>query len=159
MTGGIQPFISTVPGALDSKGRVCIPASFRHILAAQSTPGIYLCPSFVEPALEAFGQILMDSVHARLSQQDPFFSPTHDDEAAQVLAESMLLPVDENGRIRVPETMIAAAQLKDKIVFVGLGQKFQIWDPEIYAPIKAERTDRARAARLAAMRVGGGLTQ
>jgi MraZ protein len=159
MTGGIQPFISTVPGALDSKGRVCIPASFRHILAAQSTPGIYLCPSFVEPALESFGQILMDSVHARLSQQDPFFSPTHDDEAAQVLAESMLLPVDENGRIRVPETMIAAAQLKDKIVFVGLGQKFQIWDPEIYAPIKAERTDRARAARLAAMRVGGGLTQ
>lgn len=159
MTGGIQPFISTVPGSLDSKGRVCIPASFRHILAAQATPGIYLCPSFVEPALEGFGQALMDSIAARLAQQDPFFSPTHDDEAAQVLAESMMLPVDENGRIRVPDAMIASAQLKDKIVFVGLGQKFQIWDPEIYAPIKAERTERARAARLAAMRAGGGLTQ
>jgi len=159
MSGGVQPFISTVPGTLDGKGRVCIPASFRHILAAQATPGIYLCPSFVEPALEAFGQNLIDAVHARLSQQDPFFSPTHDDEAAQVLAESMLLPVDENGRIRVPEMMIATARLKDKVIFVGLGQKFQIWDPEIYAPIKQERTERARAARLAAMRGTGGMTQ
>jgi MraZ protein len=159
MSGGIQPFISTVPGTLDGKGRVCIPAPYRHILAAQSTPGIYLCPSFVEPALEAFGQTLIDAVHARLSQQDPFFSATHDDEAAQVLAESMLLPVDENGRIRVPDLMIQTAQLKDKIVFVGLGQKFQIWDPEIYAPIKQERTDRARAARLAQIHSSGGVTQ
>ncbi len=159
MSGGVQPFISTVPGTLDGKGRVCIPAGFRHILASQGTPGIYLCPSFVDPALEGFGQILIEAVHQRLAQQDPFFSPTHDDEAGQVLAETTQLPVDENGRIRVPEAMIATARLKDKIVFVGMGQKFQIWDPEIYAPIKAERTERARAGRLAMMRTGGGATQ
>jgi MraZ protein len=155
MSGGTQPFLSTVPGTLDGKGRVCIPATFRSILTAQATPGLYLCPSFVDPALEGFGQTLIDTVHQRLAQQDPFFSPTHDDEAAQVLAETTLLPVDENGRIRVPEAMIAAARLKDKVVFIGMGQKFQIWDPEIYAPIKLERTERARAHRLAAMRSGG----
>jgi DNA-binding transcriptional regulator/RsmH inhibitor MraZ len=37
MTGLVQPFISTVPGSLDSKGRVCIPAGYRHLLAAQNT--------------------------------------------------------------------------------------------------------------------------
>ena len=39
MTGLVQPFISTVPGSLDSKGRVCIPATYRHILAAQIGDG------------------------------------------------------------------------------------------------------------------------
>ena len=51
MTGLVQPFISTVPGSLDSKGRVCIPATYRHILAAQNTAGVYICPSFIDPAL------------------------------------------------------------------------------------------------------------
>ena len=62
MTGLVQPFISTVLGSLDSKGRVCIPASYRHILAAQNTPGVYVCPSFIEPALEAFGQTLLETL-------------------------------------------------------------------------------------------------
>ncbi len=66
-------------GSLDSKGRVCIPATYRHILAAQApqggqnTAGVYVCPSFADPALEAFGQTLLDSVTERLSAQDPVF--------------------------------------------------------------------------------------
>nr|WP_243846276.1 division/cell wall cluster transcriptional repressor MraZ [Rhizomicrobium palustre] len=59
----------------------------------------------------------------------------------------MLLPIDENGRVRLPENFIAAAGLKDKVVFVGLGRKFQIWDPDTYAPVKARRLAAARAAR------------
>ena len=65
MTGLVQPFISTVPGSLDSKGRVCIPATHRHLLVAQNTTGVYVCPSFSETALEAFGQSLLENVSAR----------------------------------------------------------------------------------------------
>src|ERR1700759_2084991 len=84
MTGA--PFISTVIGSLDSKGRVCIPAAYRHILAAQNTAGVYICPSFSETALEAFGQTLLEQVSARLATQDPFFSPAHDDQATAIIA-------------------------------------------------------------------------
>ena len=79
MTGLVQPFISTVPGSLDSKGRVCIPATYRHILSAQNTTGVYVCPSFIDGALDAFGQSLLDSIAARLAAQDPFFSASFDD--------------------------------------------------------------------------------
>ncbi|MBN9578467.1 MAG: hypothetical protein J0H26_08870, partial [Alphaproteobacteria bacterium] len=37
MVGATQPFISTVAGTLDAKGRVCIPAPYRQVLAAQNT--------------------------------------------------------------------------------------------------------------------------
>lgn len=145
MTGLVQPFISTVPGSLDSKGRVCIPATYRHLLAAQNTPGVYICPSFIDPAIEAFGQTVLDGINTRLANQDPFFSASYDDEATALLARTQLLPVDENGRIRLPDALIEYAGLKDKIVFVGKAQKFQVWNAEAYAPVEAEALARVKA--------------
>jgi MraZ protein len=145
MTGLVQPFISTVPGSLDAKGRVCIPATYRHLLSAQNTAGVYVCPSFIDPALDAFGQMLLDSVNARLAAQDPFFSAGFDDEATALIARTQNLPIDENGRVRLPDSMIEHAGLTDKIVFVGKAQKFQIWDAAAYAPIEAEALARVKA--------------
>lgn len=145
MTGLVQPFISTVPGSLDSKGRVCIPATYRHILAAQNTAGVYICPSFIDPALDAFGQSLLDSITARLASQDPFFSASFDDEATALIARTQNLLIDENGRVRIPDALIEHAGLKDKIVFVGKAQKFQIWDADAYAPIEADALARVKA--------------
>jgi MraZ protein len=145
MSGLVQPFISTVSGSLDSKGRVCIPATYRQSLAAQDTAGVYVCPSFLDGALDAFGQTLLDTLHARLSTQDPFFSPTHDDEANAVIARTQLLVLDEQGRVRLPDAMIAHANLKDRVLFVGQAQKFQIWDADAYAPIQAAIIARVKA--------------
>jgi MraZ protein len=145
MTGLVQPFISTVIGSLDSKGRVCIPAAYRHILAAQNTAGVYICPSFSEPALEAFGQTLLESVSARLADQDPFFSPTHDDQATAIIARTQLLVADDQGRVRLPDAMIAHAGLKDRVAFVGKSAKFQIWDWDTYGPVEAEAVARMKA--------------
>jgi MraZ protein len=144
MTGLVQPFISTVPGSLDSKGRVCIPATYRHILSAQNTAGVYVCPSVIDPALDAFGQALLDTVNARLAAQDPFFSAGFDDEATVLIARTQLLVADDNGRVRLPDAMIEHAGLKDRIVFAGKAQKFQIWDADRYAPIEAEALARVK---------------
>ncbi|MBW8708164.1 MAG: division/cell wall cluster transcriptional repressor MraZ [Alphaproteobacteria bacterium] len=145
MTGLVQPFISTVAGSLDSKGRVCIPATYRHLLSAQNTSGVYICPSFIDPALDAFGQELLDRINARLANQDPFFSASFDDEATALIARTQALPIDENGRVRIPDAMIEHAGLKDRIVFVGKAQKFQVWDADRYAPIEAEALARVKA--------------
>lgn len=145
MAGLVQPFISTVAGSLDSKGRVCIPATHRHLLTAQGTQGVYVCPSFIDPALEAFGQTVLDAINQRLANQDPFFSPSYDDEAGVLLARTHPLPIDENGRVRLPEVLIEHAGLKDKVIFVGKAQKFQIWDAAAYAPVEAEALARVKA--------------
>ena len=81
----------------------------------------------------------------RLANQDPFFSASYDDEATALIARTQSLPIDENGRVRLPDAMIAHAGLKDKIVFVGKAQKFQIWDADRYAPIEAEAIARVKA--------------
>lgn len=141
----VQPFMSTVMGTLDSKGRVCIPASFRQYLASQNTEGVYVCPSFFQPVIEGFGQTVVEALHKRLAEHDPFFSPQHDDEAHAVVSRTLLLPADEQGRVRLPDAMIAHAGLKDKVAFLGLSQKFQIWDLEQLNEVENERLARIRA--------------
>src|ERR1700709_1179589 len=132
------PFMLTVLGSLDSKGRVCIPASFRQVLAAQNTAGLYVYPSFVDASLEGFGQDAVDGLNARLAAPDPFLSPAHDDMAMAIIARTQLLPADDGGRVRLPDAMIAHAGLKDRVAFVGMRQKFKIWDAEAYAAVEAE---------------------
>jgi len=156
MTAEVQPFISTMAGTLDSKGRVCIPAPFRDILTAQNTAGVYLCPSFSEPALEGFGDAVLQRFHGRQAEKDPFFSPDFDDMAFAVLSMTQLLPRDENGRVRLPEDLIAHAGLKDRVTFIGMGQKFQIWEPERFVAMRDARLKRALAVRDAHKAMGGG---
>lgn len=137
-------------GTLDAKGRVCIPASFRDVLTSQSTAGVYVCPSFAEGALEGFGDEVLQEFHQRQAAEDPFFSQLNDDKVFAVLSMTQLLPRDENGRVRLPDEMIAHAGLKDRVTFVGMGRKFQIWDSERFAPVQAERLKRALAQRTGA---------
>jgi MraZ protein len=140
------PFISTVSGTLDNKGRVCIPAPFRLILASQNTHGVYLCPSFSEAALEGFGEEVLQGVHAQQATVDPFFTRDFNSKAFAVLSRTQLLPLDENGRVRLPDEFIAHAGLGDRAVFVGMGLKFQIWEPARFETMCAERLKQALSA-------------
>jgi len=138
-------FISTVAGSLDSKGRVCIPASFRDVLTEQGTAGVYICPNYAKPTLEGFGDDEIRQIRERMAAFDPFFSREHDVRATAVLSRTQLLPRDENGRVRLPDEFIAHAGLKGGILFAGLGRKFQIWDAERYREVEAENLKRAIA--------------
>lgn len=143
----MQPFVSTVINKLDAKGRVSVPAPFRQILAAQDTLGIYCFPSFSAPAIEAFGTALIAEVQARLDSLDPFFSEQHDARAQAILAASQFLAFDDEGRVVLPEAFIAHAHIEERVAFIGLGRKFQLWDPERFAPIERMRLELARKSR------------
>ncbi|MGD0192989.1 MAG: hypothetical protein ABSD74_19805 [Rhizomicrobium sp.] len=146
---GGAPFIGRVAGKLDSKSRVCIPAHYRQILTAQATAGVYVCPSFHTGALECFGEDLLQRFYQAQAQLDPFFEPKHDDRASSVLAMTEQLPLDENGRVRLPDEMIAHAGLQegDPVMFVGLGTKFQIWHQDRCSEMLATKFENARALR------------
>ena len=143
----MPPFVSTFTNKLDAKGRVSIPAPYRQILAQQEMGLLYCIPSFVSASLEAFGNTLLNQFQQRLDKYDPLFSENYDDEAQAVLAAAQPLNFDDEGRVRLPDDLIAHAGITDRVVFVGLGQKFQMWDPVRFEPVQRERIARARALR------------
>ncbi|HEY3638260.1 MAG TPA: hypothetical protein VGK90_08895 [Rhizomicrobium sp.] len=137
-------------GTLDKKGRACIPANYRQILVAQNTSGVYVRKHPDKPTLECFGEkIFAQFQQAQPAQEDPFFSEVYDDKAFSVFAMTELLSFDENGRVRLPEEFIAHARLGETVKFVGMRDKFEIWDAAELAAVSEERLAGARKLRKA----------
>lgn len=130
-------FLSAYTNKLDSKGRVSVPATFRAVLAAEEFHGVILFRSNSHACLEGFGWATMLEISQRLDQFD-LFSSDQDDLATSIFGEAEQLSLDTDGRIKLPDNLISFAGLKDKVCFVGLGRKFQIWTPEAYASRKEE---------------------
>jgi len=141
----VQPFVSTTINKLDAKRRVSVPAIFRNILKAQDLQGFYCLASDNQPALEGFGAPVLAYYTERLAGSEPLFNEAHDDEAQRVFGETRLLLFDDEGRVQLPPDFIEHAGITERVLFVGLNQKFQIWDPERFEKVRAERIARARA--------------
>ena len=142
-----QPFVSTIVNKLDAKGRVSVPALFRQILGAQGTQGIYCIRALVHPALDGFGDALNAEFQDRLQSLDPLFDEDYDAQAQLMFGASNFLPFDDEGRVRIPDALIAFTGITERVSFVGLGRKFQIWDPTRFEPVERARFERARALR------------
>ena len=130
-------FLSTHTNKVDAKGRVSVPAGFRGALIDQAFPGVVLLPSNKFPALEGFDMNMIQEISTRLDKFD-LFSDTQDDLAAAIFANATPLTFDDTGRIGIPKELLAHANITDAAVFVGLGTKFQIWEPTAFAK---RRTD------------------
>ncbi len=76
------------------------------------------------------------------------FSEEHDDLAATLYADAFELEADKEGRILLPDILVAHANLTDTAVFMGLGRTFQIWEPAGADRWRAETRERARSRKM-----------
>lgn len=137
-------FVSTFTNKIDAKGRVSIPAPFRAVLerdgyAHGSVGGLYCYPSLDAPALDAGGERLAKKIDGLLSGL-PDYSDERDELSVALYGDVQVLSLDGDGRISLPESLRAHAGLTTQVTFVGLGDKFQMWEPGRFA----KRRERAR---------------
>jgi MraZ protein len=137
-------FTGMSSGSLDKKSRICIPASYRQVLAAQSPNIVYVRNALLTHSLEGFGAQVVQKFLDAQTESDPFFTAAHDTDAFALLSLSQELAIDDTGRVRLPDDFIAYAGLKDGVTFVGLGTSFEIWDSERFAEVREQRTAAAR---------------
>ncbi|MEO1198950.1 MAG: division/cell wall cluster transcriptional repressor MraZ [Pseudomonadota bacterium] len=139
-------FVSSFRNRIDSKGRVSVPAPFRAILARDGTEGVYVYPALGVEALDGGGNRLMDEIN-RLLDALPPYSEERDQLSTALLGDCEQLKLDGEGRIVLSDTLKAHAGIGGDLVFVGVGHKFQIWEPERFAAHQAEARDKARELR------------
>ncbi|MDG1288001.1 MAG: division/cell wall cluster transcriptional repressor MraZ [Rickettsiales bacterium] len=140
-------FLSTFTNKIDKKGRVSIPAPFRSALADQEFHGIIAYGSFINPCIEACGYDRIAKLSANIETLDPF-SEERDAFATTILGGSSQISFDGEGRVLLPETLIADAGLTDHALFVGKGETFEIWEPKAFEAYAEQARKLARAQRL-----------
>jgi MraZ protein len=133
-------FVSNFTSRLDAKGRVSIPAPFRTVLAKDGFEGLYVHPALDAPALDAGGNRLLNEIETFLASLPPY-SDERDQLSTALFGTSEILKVDPEGRVILTEAVKAHAGVANQVTFVGLGDKFQIWEPERFrAHLEQART-------------------
>ncbi len=139
-------FLSTISSRLDGKGRVSIPAPFRAVLEADQYPGLFVHPALEVPALEAGGHRLLTEIDGLIGRYPPY-SEARDLIATALLGAAEVLKPDPEGRVMLPERFKLHAGITAEVVFVGLGDRFRIWEPNRFSAHLAEAKASLRALR------------
>jgi MraZ protein len=151
-------FVSNFTNRLDAKGRVSIPAPFRAVLARDGFEGLFVHPSMEADAFDCGGNALLREIDSLLDAYTPY-SEQRDTLATALLGLSEKLKVDPEGRVQLSESCKVRAGITSEVVFVGLGHKFRIWEPERFRAHLEEATLRLRETvkSLGARGAGGDL--
>ena len=140
----MDQFVSHYMLRLDAKGRVSVPATFRAVLARDGFDGLYCHPALDRPALDAGGNALLAEIQA-LTTGYPPYSEQREQFALSLYGTSETLKIDGEGRVVLSDALKAHASISDAVAFVGLGHKFQIWEPGRFRAELAEATEKVRA--------------
>jgi MraZ protein len=140
-------FVSTFTNKIDVKGRVSIPASFRAVLERDGyAGGIYCYPSLDAPALDCGGERLAQKIDGLLAGL-PDYSDERDELSVALYGDVQILGIDGDGRIVLPEGLRAHAGLDAAVTFVGLGDKFQMWEPARFEQRRRDARDKVQITR------------
>ena len=129
-------FLSSFENKIDKKGRVSVPSTFRSHLNSMGYNGFITYPSFNHSALEACSQDRIEKLSKTIDSLNPF-DEKRDYFATSILSESVNVQFDTEGRISLSDKLLNHAKIKNRILFVGLGYTFQIWEPTLFEKFKS----------------------
>lgn len=130
--------------AIDGKGRVAMPAAMRSAIEKNSgEERLVIAKHPKDPCLIGYGRDYLRRAHGKLDQA----------EAARVAAGGEIdynakrrafalteeVPFDKSGRFVMPAFFAARASLDGLAMFIGWGDYFEIWNPEV--AINADAVD------------------
>ncbi len=133
------PFLGHYPGLIDDKGRLSIPADYRHALPEDSDGTLVLTPGSSD-FLNAFPLDLFNSVWEKTDSNALGFASM--DSLARdtaLLSEAVYRQLDSQGRITVPQSLLKQAGIGREVVFMGRWNHFVIWDAKAFETYRNTR--------------------
>jgi MraZ protein len=132
-------FQGSALNAVDGKGRVSVPAFLRSVVERRGDARtIVLAKHESFPCLSAYDPASAALKHAKLERL--FEKQEGDSEAAleyqqrnlMAFAATEEVPYDSSGRVLLPPMMRRKGQVEDLALFLGVGETFQIWNPQLF---------------------------
>jgi MraZ protein len=128
-------FLNQYQHSFDDKGRLTIPAKFRELPAEGA---------FVVQGLDRNLMVLPPPVFQNL--YDRLMAMNLTDQPARllrriILGNAMQVVPDGSGRILISTNLKEFANLKQNAIFVGQGDYFEIWSPELWKEQEVQVND------------------
>lgn len=122
-------FLGTFTPRLDVKGRLALPAKFRPELDG----GVVICKG-MDKCLFVFTAAEFDRI-AKPLVDSPISDPRVRKYARALFSSSSPESVDAQGRVMIPAILRKHGELTKDCVVVGLMNRLEIWDAQIWAEV------------------------
>jgi MraZ protein len=123
---------------LDVKGRLAIPIRYRDSIQEQCSGRMVLTYSaFDSGALWLYPESEWERVRDEVTKLSTF-DPGHRSLQRRLVGSASAIEPDGNGRIQLPLTLRQVAGLEKRVVMMGMGSRFEIWNEAILNQKRAE---------------------
>ena len=126
----MSDFIGRYLNKVDKKGRVSVPAIWRPNLIGKDFAGIIAQSSLSEQAIDAYPKDYLDLLQNKLDLNDPLLE--ENEYESTVIFGGTILSFDNEGRVVLSESLRSEIKLNSEALFVGMGRRFRIWNPQIF---------------------------
>jgi MraZ protein len=123
-----------------------VPAAFRSHLSNLGYNSIICYPSFTNSSIEFCPQSRLEKIAETIDTLNPF-EENRDIFSTSILANSLQLNFDGEGRITLSEKLLEHSGIKEKILFVGQGKTFQMWEPAEFKKFSDQARKKANLKR------------
>ena len=123
-----------------------MPASYRSYLSNLGYNGVVCYPSFNNQSIEAWPQDRIEKISNTIDALNPF-EEKKDYFATSILSESINLQFDSEGRVQITLRLLNHAKIKSRMLFVGQGKTFQIWEPTLFEKFRANARKKSNINR------------
>ena len=128
---------------LDAKGRLAIPMRYRDSIQDACGGALVLTYSaFDHGALYLYPQELWEEVRDKVMTLSTF-DPRHRSLQRKLVGSASSVEPDASGRIQLPQTLRQVAGLEKKVVLLGMGSRFEIWNENVLNAKRLEEDGRA----------------
>lgn len=122
-------FKGTYRYKIDPKGRLPVPAAFRRALVEAGADHVIV--TLLDQCLAAYPPSDWQRLEAQLSRLPAFSKPVK--AMTRLLASRAVdCDLDGQGRILLPPSLRQAAGLAREAVVIGVLNRFEVWNPEIW---------------------------
>ena len=123
---------------LDAKGRLAIPMRYRDSIQDACEGRLVLTYSaFDNGALYLYPEEFWEQVRDDVMKLSTFDS-RHRSMQRKLVGSASAVEPDANGRIQLPQTLRQVAGLEKKVVLLGMGKRFEIWNENVLATKRIE---------------------
>jgi MraZ protein len=118
--------------SLDAKGRIVLPARYRERLVEICSSQLVITIDTDQPCLLLYPLNEWELIEEKIEAL-PSFNPMTRRIQRLLIGHATDVEVDNNGRMLVATPLREYAQLGKKVVLIGQGKKFEIWDEDMWA--------------------------
>ena len=124
--GAALYFFGSFEHAIDARGRVAVPARYRHALG-----GGGVLRSSADGCIELYTQEGFEAeVRTRLGDHASTRDLVGRRERRGFLPGAFMVELDRQGRVLLPASLREAAALESRAIVVGCGDYVELWSPE-----------------------------